>query len=145
MGEAKRGQISYMKVINPATGKVIATLKEDSKKSITAKLAFLRKGQVKWAKVPLAKRVAVLQKFGKLLESNLKECGAILTSEVGKPLQQSYNEVNGAHTRIKWLTDNATKYLSEEVMSDVPGMKEKIVYEPLGVVRSEERRVGKEC
>jgi acyl-CoA reductase-like NAD-dependent aldehyde dehydrogenase len=95
----------------------------------------LRKGpEQKWAKVPLGKRVAILQKFGKLLESNIKECGAVLTSEVGKPLQQSYNEVNGAHTRIKWLTDNATKYLSEEVVSAAPGMTEKIVYEPLGVI-----------
>jgi acyl-CoA reductase-like NAD-dependent aldehyde dehydrogenase len=123
-----------MKIINPADGKVIATVKEDSKKSIETKLALLRKGQQKWAKVPLAKRIAVLQKFGKLLETNIKECGAVLTSEVGKPLQQSYNEVNGAHTRIKWLTENAAKYLSEEIVSNAPGMTEKIVYEPLGVI-----------
>lgn len=54
-------------------------------------------------------------------------------------MQQSRNEINGARTRIKWLTENAEKYLSDEIMSsrngsDSHGMYEKISYEPLGVV-----------
>jgi acyl-CoA reductase-like NAD-dependent aldehyde dehydrogenase len=40
----------------------------------------------------------------------------VLTSEVGKPLQQSRNEVNGGIARITWLTANAEKYLSDEIM-----------------------------
>lgn len=126
--------IGTMKVINPATEKVIATLKDDSKKSIEKKLALLRSGQTKWAALPLKKRVAVIQKFSKLLADNIEECAAVLTSEVGKPLQQSRNEVNGARNRIKWLSENAEKYLSEETMHSEPGMTEKIAYEPLGVV-----------
>ena len=31
-------------------------------------------------------------------------------------MQQSRNEINGAGSRIKWLTENADKYLSDEVM-----------------------------
>ena len=58
----------------------------------------------------------------------------MLTSEVGKPLQQSRNEINGARTRIKWLTDNAVRYLSDEVMTHGDGLQEKISYEPLGVI-----------
>lgn len=57
-----------------------------------------------------------------------------MTSEVGKPLQQSRNEINGATKRIKWLAENAEKYLSPETMTFEEGMEEKIVYEPLGVV-----------
>jgi hypothetical protein len=49
-------------------------------------------------------------------------------------LQQSRNEINGARARIKWLTANAEKYLSDEIMSNSNGMEEKISYEPLGVV-----------
>ena len=57
-----------------------------------------------------------------------------MTSEVGKPLQQSRNEVNGAQTRIKWLVDNAEKYLSDEVMTKEENLTERISYEPLGVI-----------
>ena len=123
-----------MNVINPANGKVIATLKEDSKKSIEKKIASLRKGQKKWAATPLAKRVAVLNKFAKLLEANNEECAWTLTAEVGKPLQQSRNEINGARSRIQWLTKNAEKYLTDEIMTKDSSLTERIVYEPLGVV-----------
>ena len=50
------------------------------------------------------------------MESAIETLSAVLTAEVGKPLQQSRNEINGARTRIKWLTENAEKYLGEEQM-----------------------------
>lgn len=123
-----------MKVTNPATGQTIATLKEDNKATLKKKLNLLKAGQPKWAAVPLKKRVAVLQKFSALLNEHIEKSAEILTSEVGKPLQQSRNEVNGARNRIKWLTDNAAKYLSDEIMTDDNNTREKISYEPLGVV-----------
>src|SRR5205814_5634371 len=58
----------------------------------------------------------------------------VLTSEVGKPLQQSRNEIKGAQSRIQWLTDNAEKYLSDEIMTCDGDVEERIAYEPLGVV-----------
>ena len=123
-----------MKVVNPATEEVIADLKEDNASSLQAKHETLKGGQKKWNNVPLAQRVEVLRKFSELLKDNIEELARVLTSEVGKPLQQSRNEVNGARNRIKWLTDNADKYLSEEVMNVEGNMKEVIRYEPLGVV-----------
>lgn len=130
-----------MKVVNPATEEIIADLREDSAPTLEDKLNLLKKGQVNWSRVPLRERVSVLQKFAIVLRDNIEEIARVLTSEVGKPLQQSRNEVNGACARIKWLTDNAEKYLSEEWMTrgddclpDRQGVQEKIVYEPLGVV-----------
>ena len=123
-----------MNVINPATEEVIADLKEDNAASLATKFEKLKTGQPKWNAVPLKDRVAILQKFAALLKENIEELAKVLTSEVGKPLQQSRNEVNGACTRIAWLTGNAEKYLSNEVMSEQEGMKEIIAYEPLGVI-----------
>jgi len=123
-----------MKIINPATEEVVANISEDIPSTLEHKLQLLRSGQQRWAKVALAQRVQVLQKFADLLNDNTEHLAATLTSEVGKPLQQSRNEVNGARNRIKWLTDNAAKYLSDEWMADENGLGEKISYEPLGVV-----------
>ena len=121
-------------VINPATEEAIAALNEDTKESLEEKFEQLKTAQAGWSKIPLAKRVAILKKFSGLLEENIEQLAGKLTSEVGKPLQQSRNEINGARTRIAWLTDNAEKYLSDEVMSSGKGMEEKISYEPLGVI-----------
>jgi acyl-CoA reductase-like NAD-dependent aldehyde dehydrogenase len=68
------------------------------------------------------------------LEKSVEALASILTSEIGKPLQQSRNEINGARGRIKWLTDNAEKYLADEVMTQEGNLTERISYEPLGVV-----------
>jgi acyl-CoA reductase-like NAD-dependent aldehyde dehydrogenase len=123
-----------MKIINPATEEIITELKEDSKESAATKLNLLKQGHVAWSRQPLETRIAVLKRFAYLLTGNIESLAATLTSEVGKPLQQSRNEVNGACARIKWLTDNATKYLADEVMVNETGLKEKISYEPLGVI-----------
>jgi acyl-CoA reductase-like NAD-dependent aldehyde dehydrogenase len=123
-----------MKIINPVTEEIIKEIAEDNGKTIENKFQLLRVAQSEWSERPLAERVKIIQQFSSLLEENIESLAAILTSEVGKPLQQSRNEVNGARTRIKWLTENAEKYLSDEIMSDGNGMLEKISYEPLGVI-----------
>ncbi len=53
---------------------------------------------------------------------------------MGKPLRESYNELNGAKARIKFFIDNSEKYLSDEWITLEGSTKEKIVYEPLGVI-----------
>lgn len=123
-----------MHIINPATEEVIRELTEDGLESLQKKFQQLRSCQRKWNEVSLHQRTAVLKKFSDLLKENIEPLAAILTSEVGKPLQQSRNEINGACTRISWLTENAGKYLSDEVMTRNDKIEEKISYEPLGVV-----------
>jgi acyl-CoA reductase-like NAD-dependent aldehyde dehydrogenase len=123
-----------MKIINPATEELIAEIQEDDTASLKDKFQSLKQAQNLWQQVPLAKRVNTIQRFSELLEAYREHLAAVLTSEVGKPLQQSRNEVNGAITRIRWLTQNAEKYLSDEWMISGDNPEEKIVYEPLGVI-----------
>lgn len=123
-----------MKIINPATEEVIKEIDEDSVDTLVEKFRSLRSAQGQWLKTPLQQRVEILQTFSGLLEVNIESLCQVLTSEVGKPLQQSRNEIRGAQSRIKWLTDNASRYLSDEVMTAGEGLEERISYEPLGVV-----------
>lgn len=68
------------------------------------------------------------------MAENIEELAATLTSEMGKPLQQARNEVNGARGRIKFFVENSQKYLKDEVMNKQEGLTERISYEPLGVI-----------
>jgi len=123
-----------MKIINPATEELISEIEADTKDSIEKKFQSLQAAQPRWQKVSLAERIKVLQKFSLLLKENIEQLALTLTNEVGKPLQQSRNEINGAINRIKWLTENAEKYLSDETMNLEEGLEEKISYEPLGII-----------
>jgi acyl-CoA reductase-like NAD-dependent aldehyde dehydrogenase len=106
----------------------------DTQESLNLKFEKLSTAQKSWKMVSLPNRMAIIQKFSDLLASNIDELAVILSSEVGKPLNQAKNEINGAITRITWILGNVEKYLSDEIMSETPGMTEKIVYEPLGIV-----------
>lgn len=123
-----------MQVINPATEEIIRDLQEDNRQSLAKKFATLRSSQSAWQHVSLPGRITTLQKFSALLEEAKESLAATLTSEVGKPLQQSRNEIVGAVNRIKWLTENAARYLADEVMTRTDAMEERISYEPLGVI-----------
>ena len=123
-----------MKIINPATEEVIKEITEDSREDLMTKFGTLKSAQTHWSAVTLNQRVEIVKGFSRLLEENIDALAKILTSEVGKPLQQSRNEIKGAQARIKWLTENAAKYLSDEVMTLADGLEERISYEPLGVI-----------
>ena len=123
-----------MKIINPATEAIITELEEDTIESVKEKYEQLKSGQKLWAKVGVEKRVAAIQKFHDLLDERKDELANTLTSEMGKPLQQAYNEINGARGRIKYFIDNAAKYLAEEWVTMEGATREKIVYEPLGII-----------
>jgi acyl-CoA reductase-like NAD-dependent aldehyde dehydrogenase len=91
-----------MKVINPATEEVINELQEDTKETIDQKYQLVKKGQPQWAKQPVEKRVQCIQNFYELLDKENDDLAKTLTAEVGKPLQESYNELNGARARMKY-------------------------------------------
>ncbi|MGB8192895.1 MAG: aldehyde dehydrogenase family protein, partial [Chitinophagaceae bacterium] len=123
-----------MKIINPATEEIIQDIPEDSRESAEQKFKQAKEAQRAWASTPLQQRIACIEKFHGLLDEEKDELAKTLTSEMGKPLQQSYNELNGARTRIKFFIDQSEKYLADEWITNEGATKEKIVYEPLGVI-----------
>ncbi|MDR6569567.1 aldehyde dehydrogenase family protein [Chitinophaga ginsengisegetis] len=123
-----------MRIFNPATAQTLAVLREDSLARVVEKTALLRLAFAHWSAKPLAERIKVIARFNQQLEKRVEKLAGILTSESGKPLQQSRNEINGAVARINWMLENAEKYLSDEWVTNTDTLKEKISYEPLGVI-----------
>ncbi len=123
-----------MQIINPSTEEIIGDIPEENSETLYKKYYLLKEGQKEWSAVSLKERTDIIKKFSQSLASNIEKIASILTAEVGKPLQQSRNEINGAINRINWLTENSEKYLGEELMSKEKGLEEKISYEPLGII-----------
>jgi acyl-CoA reductase-like NAD-dependent aldehyde dehydrogenase len=123
-----------MKIINPATEELIKEVQEDSPATAQEKFQTLKTGQVKWAETSLEERLACIHKFHDLLDTEKDILAKTLSLEVGKPLSQCYNELKGARARIIFFLDNSKKWLTEEWMVTEGGTKEKITYEPLGVI-----------
>lgn len=123
-----------MLIINPATEEIIKEITEDTIETIAQKFQKLKQGQPLWASVSLEERIACIKYFYELLDEQKDDLAKTLTTEMGKPIQQSYNELNGARSRIKFFIDNSAKYLSDEWITTEGSTKEKIVYEPIGII-----------
>ncbi len=123
-----------MQIINPATEEIIQEVTEDTPETIQEKFQLLKEGQKQWAAVPLAQRISAIERFYTLLDERKDELAETLTREVGKPIQQSYNELSGARKRIEYFIKNSAKWLAEEWITEEDATREKIVYEPLGII-----------
>lgn len=123
-----------MKIINPATEELISELTEDTKNSVHQKVKMLREGQKAWAKKPLSQRLDVIDRYGQLLAEKKQDLADTLTKEMGKPIRQSLNEIDGSLNRVRHIVNNASRWLSPEVIVSQESTNEEIAYEPLGVI-----------
>ncbi|MFL5783257.1 MAG: aldehyde dehydrogenase family protein [Bacteriovoracaceae bacterium] len=123
-----------MKVTNPSTLEVVKEIPEDTKSVITEKFHRAKAAQGEWAKRSLNDRIAIIRKFHDLLDSKKENLAKDLTLEVGKPLQESFNELNGARGRIQFFLEAAPKYLLTQEMHSDGKTKDILSFDPLGVV-----------
>ena len=127
-------RMNTLDIFNPASGDLIATLEADDAASVADKAAAARAAQPVWAAVPMAQRLAVMRRFRAGLVAELDILAATLTAEMGKPISQARNEINGVLPRIDFFLEQTAAALADEQVFDAGGMREQISHIPLGVV-----------
>ena len=78
--------MSELKVYNPATGDLLASLPMDSEDTIVAKLKAGHEAFKTWRNTSVYERAALLSKWGELILQNKEAVAKIMTEENGKPL-----------------------------------------------------------
>ena len=126
--------MSFLKITNPATGLLLAEVPADNVDSVAVKARAARAAQPAWAATPLADRRACVQRFRALLMAQREILATTLTSEVGKPITQSRNELNGLLARIDFFLDQVEPSTALQTVFDEGGMTERIGHDPLGLV-----------
>ena len=123
-----------LKIHNPATGALITEVPEATPESVAASAAAARAAQPAWAATPLAHRVELMQRFRAALAAQIERLAATLTAEVGKPIRQSRNEIDGLLARIDFFVAQVEATLAPQQVFDEGGTREVIGLDPLGVV-----------
>ncbi len=124
----------HLQVFNPATGAAITELSADDAASVAAKTALARSAQPAWAATPLAERKACIARFRAAIVAELDALAQTLTLEVGKPIRQSKNELNGLLGRIDFFLGHTDAVLATQTVWAEGGMTEQLDHDPLGVV-----------
>lgn len=127
-----------MNIVNPYTGKVVATVPDSNEKDVKKAVEYAKKAQPKWASVPVHKKVSILKKFLDLVDANRADLAKTLSIETGKPITQAYTEVDNVRIafeafmeRAKHLYDNVIPAGTEAGQENTIQMT---VREPLGVM-----------
>ncbi|HET9061665.1 MAG TPA: aldehyde dehydrogenase family protein [Candidatus Binatia bacterium] len=125
-----------LRISNPANGSLIREIPDDSAASVAAKYRAARGAQPAWAARPIAERIAVLEVFKARVAARRDELARTLTREMGKPLRQSFNEIDALGARLDFFLDHAASVLAPETVLEAPADKltERITHEPLGVI-----------
>ncbi|KAL8684808.1 MAG: hypothetical protein Q9218_008127 [Villophora microphyllina] len=116
--------------INPATTEPNSEVPVSIKEDVDAAVAAARAAFKPWSKTPISERGEKLRAFASALDSHKDSFAALLTSEQGKPLAQSYQEISMSCT---WLHAFSNMPLPEEIIEDTEDLQIINRYVPLGV------------
>ena len=121
-------------VLNPANNTLLKEVTDDIPASINSKYAAARNAQKTWAATPIKERIACLQRFRALVADRMEPLAKTLTSEMGKPIRQARNELNGLLPRIDFFCDRVGNSIKHEALMTEGDTHEWITHEPLGVI-----------
>jgi len=125
-----------LQLINPATGQLEKEIPATPTTDLHGYFEKAKRAQREWEHCPLSERIAIMRRFRELLVQHKEELAKLLTHEVGKPIAQARNELQGVLGRIDYFTSNIERVTQPELVFEDEGQKlrEKITYEPLGVI-----------
>ena len=125
-----------LRIINPATEELVSEVETDTPETVATKYREARLAQPAWAARPFEEKVGIIERFGELLAERRSELAAILTSEMGKPLDQASGEVRGVQGRIDFFIKEIEETIGRKEMHRAAdeSMIEAVSYEPLGVI-----------
>ena len=119
--------------IDPATGKDIATYEAYDEKKVSNALKTAQKTFEEWRKLPLKERGMILKNIAAELRKEKEKLARLATKEMGKPIQQSRDEVEKCAKCLEFYAKEGAKFLANE-MVETDAKKSYVAFQPLGVV-----------
>jgi succinate-semialdehyde dehydrogenase / glutarate-semialdehyde dehydrogenase len=119
--------------INPATGELTKRFDAHIDTEIESALDRAVSAFEKHRRSSFAERAAKLQHAAELLEKDREHFGRIITSEMGKLLRGSIDEIDKCARGCRFYAEHGEKFLSEQIVSSDPG-RSYVRYEPLGAI-----------
>jgi len=132
-----RAQI--IRAVNPASGEVLREIACATSADVTEAVSRARGAQPEWERTSLRHRLAVVEKFQRLLTERKQQVARVITSESGKPYAEALlTEILVVLDTARFLRDQSYEFLREKPVphgSLVTKTKRgRLVHEPYGVI-----------
>jgi len=123
-----------IEVLNPFTGKVIATAPNGDAEDAAKALVAAQKAQGPWAARTAGDRAGYLSKMAAAIRAHRVELAKTLAEEQAKVIGLAQGEIDSTAAYFDYYAGWATKYEGEVIQSDRPGENIFLMLQPIGVV-----------
>lgn len=86
-----------IEVTNPYDGSFLDTVPAAAKEDVDRAIEEAVSAQKKWNRIIIRERAKILRKYMELLEENREDLARTLTLETGKPIFDSYGEIDSVY------------------------------------------------
>ncbi|KEZ49853.1 MULTISPECIES: CoA-acylating methylmalonate-semialdehyde dehydrogenase [Metabacillus] len=121
-------------VINPATGKKIASVPISTEEDVHAAAMAAAEAFKTWKRVPVPKRARILFAYHHLLSKNHEELAKLIVSENGKAYKEAYGEVQRGIECVEFAAGAPSLMMGESLSGIAEEMDSEMFRYPLGAV-----------
>ncbi|MFJ3643078.1 aldehyde dehydrogenase family protein [Streptomyces sp. NPDC090108] len=121
-----------LKVLNPATEQVVATVPAAGAADVDAAVVRATRAQTAWAALPPADRARQLRRFADTVDAHVEELALLEVREAGHTLGNARWEAGNARDLLLYAAGGAERLLGRQIPA--PGGWDITFHEPLGVV-----------
>lgn len=126
-------QMGRIATINPATEEILNEYEEYSESEIQQRIDSSSKSFKNWSDLSIFKRCELLLKVSEVLQEKKDELARLITLEMGKPIKQSYAEIEKCSWVCKYYAQNAPQQL-EDIPFETEMQKSYVTFQPLGPI-----------
>lgn len=120
-------------ILNPATGRIIATCPMSTAEDLNAAITAARAAFPEWRQTPALTRCRYLFRLKQLVEDNFEELSRVQTMEHGKTIDESRGETRRGIENVEVATGIPTLMQGEYSEDIAFGIDEWLVHVPAGV------------
>jgi succinate-semialdehyde dehydrogenase/glutarate-semialdehyde dehydrogenase len=121
-------------VVNPATGKVIASLPDLKVVDCTKAIINADKAWKSWKNTTVLERCNIVRKWYDLIQYYKDDLAEIMTLESGKPLSESRVEVDYGSSFVEWFSEEGKRAYGETIPAHKKGSRMITIRQGVGVV-----------
>lgn len=124
---------NYVEILNPANGEVLGEVTQSTKEDVDRAVQAAKKAQKEWRLVPAPERAEFLYKVAFLLKERKEEIAQVLTSEMGKVIEEARGEVQEAIDMAFYMAGEGRRQFGDTVPSELRNKFAMSMRVPVGV------------
>lgn len=122
-----------LKSINPHDQSIVGELEVSTEQDVKRAIKKAREAFGPWRDLSIEKRADFIEKFKQKVIKDREKIARLTTLEMGKPIQQSFDDVDGELKFLDYYVKKGSKFLADETILKKDKEYFRVTYEPYGV------------